>query len=195
MLRMLRIHGNSTLFGLSAVLALNVSVPPHAAAQRPTYPIVREIDINYDCRILLAPADPAAGKKKPQLERDSSICHFENVLHSEHMEEAIDGNELLRSRVEVEEHGYVLQNISDEPVIFVVEQPVPKGWQVDSDPQPVKLLAQHPGGPNARELQVAVFRVNAAPGEIVHLHVGERHTRPLKTKVLKPAAIASSGSR
>jgi hypothetical protein len=38
----------------------------------------------------------------------------------------------------------------------------------------------------------ALFRVNAAPGEIVHLHVGERHTTPLKAKAIRTTTPTGS---
>jgi hypothetical protein len=48
-------------------------------------------------------------------------------------------------------------------VAFVVNQPLPKGWRIDSDPQPIDLQGS-----------TATFRVIAEPGQIVRLHVGER---------------------
>ena len=80
-----------------------------------------------------------------------------------HMEESVQDKELYRSRVTINEQEYVLQNISDEPVVFVVEQNVPNGWQVDSDPQPGELI---PASVGDRKLdKVAVFRVHADPGQ------------------------------
>ncbi len=187
---MLRRPAISFLSGLAAV-AVFADGGFFLLAQRQSYPILQEILVKQNCAILLAPADAAPGKTKAKFERDSTICHLEAVNSSQHTEEAIDGNELHRSRVDVMEQEYVLQNIAGDPVIFVVEQNVPKGWQVDSDPQPGELIPAAAG--DSKLDKVAVFRVHAAPGEIVHLHVGERHTTPLKTKVLKSAALANSG--
>jgi hypothetical protein len=155
-----------------------------AAAQRPAYPIVQEIHVDQSCRLIVAPAQPVTqgqdsgsnSHKRTRLKKDPVICHLESVNSSEHREEAIVGNELRRNRVEIEELEFVLQNIASDPVIFVVEQPVAKGWEVDSDPQPTEMVGT-----------TALFRVHAAPGEIVHLHVGERHTTPLRTKVIRAA--------
>jgi hypothetical protein len=158
-----------------------------AAAQRPAYPIVQEIHVDQSCRLIVALAQPVTpdkpdkdsgsnSPKRTRLKKDPVICHLENVNSSEHREEAIVGNELRRNRVEIEEQEFVLQNIASDPVIFVVEQPVAKGWEVDSDPQPTEMVGT-----------TALFRVHAAPGEIVHLHVGERHTTPLRTKVIRAA--------
>jgi hypothetical protein len=56
-----------------------------------------------------------------------------------------------------------------------VERPVPKGWTVDSDPQP-----------NRYDGDNAVFPVHAAAGEIVRLHVGIRRTTALKPRTISP---------
>jgi len=182
---MIETRSSPVLIGLAAAISWGVAGQPQAAAQRPAYPIVQEIHVDQDCRILLAPVDQTAAKKKVRFEKDSVICHLESVLSSEHMEEAIVGDELRRSRVAVDEQEFVLQNIAANPVVFVVEQPVGKGWQVDSDPQPVQVVSAKLGA-------VALFRVNAEPGQIVRLHVGERHATPLRAKVLKTSALTNS---
>jgi hypothetical protein len=190
MLGMLRTPVNSIFLGLAAMAVVAVGSEPCAVAQRPAYPIVQEILVRQNCSILLAPAESNGGGKKAKFERDPAICHLETVLSSAHMEESIQDKELHRSRVTINEQEYVLQNISDVPVVFVVEQNVPNGWQVDSDPQPGEVIPASVG--DSKQDKVAVFRVNADPGQAVRLHVGERHVRPLKTKILKSAAIASS---
>ena len=166
---------------LSLAAAMTVSVALNGVAQRPDYPILQEIRVDQNCRLLLAPAEITAAAKKARNEKDPVICHLENVLHSQHVEEAIVGNELRRSRVAVDEQTFVMQNISAEPAVFVVEQPVGKGWVVDSDPPPAAMNGS-----------AAVFRAHAQPGEIVRLHVGERHTTPLRTKVIPASVTASS---
>jgi hypothetical protein len=99
------------------------------------------------------------------------------------MEEAIAGNAMQRNWVSITEQEYLLQNVTTAPVAFVVEQFVPQGWRVDSDPQPTQIV-----GPTA------LFRVYAQPGEIVRLHVGLRHTKPLRTKLIKASPLAPAGS-
>lgn len=126
--------------------------------------------IYVDQRCALLP-DPATDKNKPRW--DPAICHLETINHSSHREETAVGAEMLRSNVEVNEQEYVLQNVTMKPVAFVVKQPVPKGWRVDSDPQPTEM-----------EGATAVFRVHAEPGEIVRLHVGVRHTTELKPRTI-----------
>ena len=45
---------------------------------------------------------------------------------------------MLRNNVTVREQEYLLQNVTSEPVTFVVEHVLPDDWKVDSDPQPSK---------------------------------------------------------
>jgi hypothetical protein len=161
-------------FAVSAALAQQ----PRDAA-RPAYngsdspDAVRQIFIDQDCRILPG-GDMLLPGKKDKPFSDPVICHLESVNNSNHIEEKIVGNELYRSRVYVAEQEFVLQNISDGEAKFVVEVAVNSDWVIDSDPQPVST-----------EGDVAIFPVYAQPGEIVRLHVGMRHTQPLKTKTIQ----------
>jgi hypothetical protein len=148
--------------------------PATPAVHRAPYSPFKEIHVDESCRLLPRPAQPAYSKKKPRLRTDPVICHLEAIAKSQHMEERIVGNEMLRNNVSITEQTYVLQNITEETAIFAVEQPVPQGWVVDSDPQPTEM-----DGPTA------VFRVYAQPGEIVRLHVGMRRTKPLRSKPVK----------
>ncbi len=122
--------------------------------------------IYVDRRCALLPDPASTGKKKPRL--DPVICHLETINHSSHREETQVGNELERRNVDIEEQEYVLQNVTTKQIVFVVEQPVAKGWTVDSDPQPTEMQGT-----------TAIFRVYAQPGEIVRLHVGVRRTKTL----------------
>ena len=162
-----------------AVLALCVAAccpasaqqaPQAAPPQRRQYYSFNEIHIDQDCRILPDPAHAPPGKK-PKPYSDSAVCHLEHVFESEHVEERIQGDQLLRWRVEIHEHEFVLQDISDAPVTFVVEQVIPRNWTVDSDPQPKQMIGQ-----------TAFFPVIVQPGQIVRLHVGMRHETPLRGK-------------
>jgi hypothetical protein len=56
------------------------------------------------------------------------------------MEEHVEGNVLLRDWVTIPEHEFVVQNITGQQVVFMVQQAVPKGWSVDSDPQPTTVV-------------------------------------------------------
>ena len=160
----------------SALVSQQPSPPPSSAPlpARHAYSPFKEIHVDQSCRLLPDPLHPIIGKKKPHPLSDPVICHLETVLHSEHMEETIVGDELRRNLVKINEQEYVVQNITAEHVVFVVHQFVPQGWNVDSDPQPVEV-----------EGQTAIFRVHADAGQIVRLHVGLRHASPLRSKLIK----------
>jgi len=153
-------------------------VPAHAAARAPYSP-VKNIYVDDSCHLLPEPGRQITGKRKPRLHSDPVICHLESVANSEHMEETIVGNEVHRSLVSVSEQTYVLQNVTTDPAVFSVAHFVPLGWTVDSEPKP-KSMAD----------STAVFEAHAQPGEIVHLHVGLRHIKPLRTKIVKNPPLA-----
>ncbi len=143
---------------------------PQPPPQRQQYYSFNEIHVDQDCRILPDPAHALSGKRaKPYT--DSALCQLEGIFESQHVEESIQGDQLLRWHVEVHEHTFVLQDISDAPVTFVVEQIVPKNWTVDSDPQPKQMIGQ-----------TAFFPVIVQPGQVVHLHVGMRRASPVHAK-------------
>jgi hypothetical protein len=154
--------------------------PPYDGSDSPNAP--KRIYIDQDCRIEPDPAHPLPGKK-PRPFSDSTICHLETVSQSNHIEEKIVGDELYRSRVHIAEQEYVLQNITEGQVLFIVQHAVSADWTVDSDPQPVST-----------EGDIAVFPVYAEPGQIVRLHVGLRHTQPLKTKFIGAKSQAPRGT-
>jgi len=195
MLAMVTLKNLPVLFflGTAASLATMVSSAqssqqtPLQAASKPAsarvpYSAFSEIHVDQRCRLLPNPALLKAGEKKQRPHGDPVICHLETILSSSHMEETAVGNEVRRSQVSIREQEYVLQNITTEPRLFVVEQLVPAGWVVDSDPQPTEM-----------DKNTAVFRLHAKPGEIVRLHVGIRHAKPLHPELLKTGPPARSG--
>jgi len=131
------------------------------------------IYVNQNCEIFPGLVFPITSRKLAEARWNADVCHLESVLDSEHREEKPAGNELERSDVEVREQEYVLQNITMKPQVFAVLEQVPRGWKVDSDPQPTTMAGD-----------IAVFDVHLDPGETVRLHVGLRHTKELKTKAL-----------
>jgi hypothetical protein len=165
---------------LAAQAASQPSTAP--VAHRIPYSRLLEIHVDQECHIL-PPTSQPPGAKRPRLHKDPLICHLESVAESNHVEETIAGNQVRRSDVRIQEQTYVLQNVTTDPTTFVVEQFVPQGWMVDSDPQPTKM-----DGPTA------VFQVSADPGQTVQLHVGLRHTKPLRTKFIKVSVLTQSGS-
>jgi len=69
----------------------------------------------------------------------------------------------VRVRVHVHEHEFLLNNTTDQPVLFVVDETLRKGWHIDSDPKP-----------DAVNGQIATFRIRAEPKQVVRLHVGQK---------------------
>jgi hypothetical protein len=155
--------GIGIALGFGHPLAFPQSSPP-AQPQSP----LKEIHVDRKCKILLDESDALAGLTEADLRNDHAICHLESVLTSHHVEEALRDGAMLRNNVTVKEQEYLLQNITSEPVTFVVEHVLPDDWNVDSDPQPVKTVDNK-----------AFFRVNADPGQIVRMHVGEHHADPI----------------
>jgi len=71
---------------------------------------------------------------------------------------------LILHRAEVREVTYVIHNAAATTRTIVLEHPVQNGYTLDSDPKPEETTAT-----------VYRFRVAAAPGETVRLHVGVKH--------------------
>jgi hypothetical protein len=166
--------------GAVAQQASDTARPSYDGSDSPNAP--KRIYIDQDCRIEPDPAHPLPGKKLRPFS-DSNICHLESVAQSNHIEERIAGDELYRSRIYIAEQEYVLQNITDGQVMFIVQHAVSPDWTVDSDPLPLST-----------EGNIAVFPVYADPGQIVRLHVGLRHTQPLKTKFIGAKSSAPQGT-
>jgi len=128
------------------------------------------IYVDKDCRILPDPLHPTPGQKmKPY--RDDAICYVDGQHTSEHLEQQIVLQKLVRSDVSVIEQTFEVTNIADREALFVVSYPVQKPWFIDSDPQPVRYDDNN-----------AIFQVYVDPGQRVGLHVGRRVVRPLKSK-------------
>jgi hypothetical protein len=168
----LLISANVLLTGVIA--AQQASRPARPAYDPNTHSVTgvppRDIHIDQHCRILPDEEYAYAGKKKLRPVQDRTVCHLGSVLESSHQEKRVSGGQVESSTVRISEQEYVLQNVTPEPVVFVVEQVVPRDWQVDSDPRPEVM-----------EGSTAIFKVHAEPGQMVRLHVGIRHARNKKT--------------
>jgi hypothetical protein len=124
-----------------------------------------EIHVDHHCRIYARDrTSPTQPYGHPTLHRDTTVCRLESVFHTRHYDEVVDQGTVKRTRVEIREQMYVLHNITPTPAVFIVDHPLPRGWQIDSTPAPT-LVAD----------DLATFRVVAQPGETIRLHVGERH--------------------
>jgi hypothetical protein len=144
---------------------------PSAVSQTSAQPpaSLKEIHVDRSCKILLDKSDALSEYTDADLENDHVICHLESRFKSHHVEEALKDGARLRSKVTIEEQEYLLQNVTAASVAFVVEHKLNgDDWTIDSDPQPVKVVDG-----------TAFFRVYAEPGQIVRLHVGERHADPI----------------
>jgi hypothetical protein len=166
---MFKANISSRLFLVGSVMSLAVTGCHRSGLQQmaststaPAVPgaALKEIHVDQKCQILQGYGDGT-------LRTDSVICHLEYVHTSKHLEETVKDGVTRSNVVTVAEQEYLLQNVTTEPVIFVVEHAVPKEWQIDSDPKPTEMIGS-----------TAVFRVNAQPGQIVRLHVGERRAYP-----------------
>ena len=162
---------------LSAVALLGIGITfsfayPSALSQssapvQPPAPL-KEIHVDRSCKILQDKSDALSDYTEADLRDDDTICHLESGHTSHHVEEALRDGVRLRNKVTVVEQEYLLQNVTSTPVTFVVEHVLPDDWKVDSDPQPGNVVDN-----------TAFFRVNAEPGQVVRLHVGERHADPI----------------
>jgi hypothetical protein len=148
--------GISTAVGFGSLAFSQSAAPP------------KEIHVDRSCKILQEESTALSELTETEFNNDHAICHLESVLTSHHVEEALRDGVMEKNKVTVAEQEYLLQNVTPEPVTFVVEHAFPDDWKVDSDPQPVKVVDNK-----------AFFRVNAEPGQIVRLHVGEHRTDPI----------------
>ena len=162
---------------LSAVALLGIGIAlgfahPSALSQSsaPVQPpaSLKEIHVDRSCQILQDESDALSDYTEADLRDDHAICHLESGHTSHHVEEALRDGMRLRNKVTVVEQEYLLQNVTSAPVTFVVEHVLPDDWRLDSDPQPGNVVDN-----------TAFFRVNAEPGQVVRLHVGERHADPI----------------
>jgi hypothetical protein len=146
------------LLALPLALAVMLLAAPAGQAQDQEF----RLSIVVDKSCLIQPeSDPLVLGGHIDPFHDDAICHRESVLSSHHIEEKITDGEHSHFFVRVAEQEYVVQNPTDTSVVFIVRHDVPKNWTVDSDPQPSSM-----------DGSVAVFRVNAEPGQRVRLHVG-----------------------
>ncbi|MBB6143633.1 hypothetical protein HNQ77_001582 [Silvibacterium bohemicum] len=159
----------AALLGMGMTLGLGYpsAFSQSSAPAQPSAPL-KEIHVDRSCKILQEESNALSEIRPADLENDHVICHLESVHTSHHVEASLDDGVMQKSKVTVAEREYLLQNVTSTPVTFVVEHSVPEDWKVDSDPQPVKVVDN-----------TAFFRVNAEPGQIVRLHVGEHHAEPM----------------
>jgi hypothetical protein len=160
------------LFGAGA-LSLGLAFGHPTVLSQSTTPAqppvsIREIHVGQDCALWLDESDALSGAIDMNHLDKFATCRLEGIHTSHHTVGASIAGVTQHSDVTIAEQEYLLQNLSSAAVRFVIEHPLPEDWTIDSDPQPVKIADNK-----------AYFLVQAEPGQIVRLHVGERHVEPI----------------
>lgn len=155
-----------TFSALSIALSLALS-PLAAVAQADATSALPEIHMDQRCHALSANGLAVTGT--PAMLSAKSFCRLESVKTTQHPETEIIDSSPHHVLATVKEQDYLLQNITNETIAFVIEHKVPRGWKVDSEPQPLSVTNS-----------TAMFRAIVQPGQTVRLHVG------MKTTLLGP---------
>ncbi len=121
--------------------------------------VLEEVHVTGDCRIY----QKNTNDKKPRYFRDTAICHQESKNRVKEAEDNLKEGVLVRTVYEINESDYLLHNFTSHPVAFVLDQRLPDGWHVITDPQPIST-SDH----------LAIYRVLAQPCQTVRLHTGQR---------------------
>jgi hypothetical protein len=121
-----------------------------------------EFHVDGSCRVHETVTGPKGSKDHTY--RDRGICAVDPVHVSYRTETDIASSPRKRTHVTIREHTFTFHNPTTQPAVFVLEQVVPKGWEIDSDPQPDKV-----------EGTVARFLIHAEPRQTVSVHVGMRN--------------------
>jgi len=147
-----------------------------------TAPDFQEIHVNQDCLILQDQVDGVtgvsvpgakpvgggangAGGERSVAQLDLGVCHLDSQVTANRVKGELVNGAVQRSVVVLKEKDYLMKNQFDRAVVFVVEQPVPAGWQISTEPGPDKMVGN-----------VALYKAVALPGQMVRLHAGEQHT-------------------
>jgi hypothetical protein len=121
--------------------------------------VLEEVHVTGDCRIY----NKNTADKKPRYFRNAGICHQESKNQVKEAEDTLKDGVMVRVTYEIKESEYLLHNFTDHPVAFVLDQRLPDGWHVITDPQPISV-----------DDHLAIYRVLAQPGQTVRLHTGQR---------------------
>lgn len=147
-----------------------------------TAPDFQEIHVNQDCLILQDQVDGVvgvsvpgalpvgggangAGGQRSVAQLDLGVCHLDSQVTANRVKGELVNGAVQRSVVVMKEKDYLMKNQFERPVVFVVEQPVPAGWEIATEPGPDKMVGN-----------VALYKAVALPGQMVRLHAGEQHT-------------------
>lgn len=162
---------------LAALLLISAAVPQQpSTSPRPEYhksdPVTshldpKEVHVDKDCRILPNPSENHTNEKATPFV-DAAICHIENPRTSTHEDQKTENGMLQRSTVTVNEQDFLFHNGSTEIQSFILEDQIPREWQVDPDHPATQIVASKAG-------PIALYRVHANPGQTLRLHVALRH--------------------
>lgn len=130
-----------------------------------------EFHVDEQCHIYETVSGPKGLEE--HIYRDRGICAVESPQTSFRTETEIVGDQRVRTHVTIRERSFTLHNPTSQSVTFVLNQTVPKGWQVDSDPQPNQFAPLTSKNKKATGT-MATFLISAEPKQTVNLHVGER---------------------
>ena len=129
-------------------------------------------DGNFGGEGLLDPIHPAE-RRLLSYAADQAVRVSESGRnYSSHVQHLVIAKGVLtETSLEIRELTYDIRNAAADPRSVVIEHPIRPGFTIDSaggkstDPKPTETTPT-----------IARFKLSAAPGETVHLHVGERRT-------------------
>jgi hypothetical protein len=159
-----RMHGSCAIMLLFACLAGLLDAQDTNTQGRRVLGSDRSSEIHVDEKCHISEVAPHSDGLKQHVYTDRGICSVSGDAVTTRQETDIDDDKRIHRNVTIREHTFALHNPKDDPVTFIVDQKVPEGWQIDSDPLPNSI--------NGAD---ATFLVVVAPGETANLHVGERN--------------------
>ncbi len=128
---------------------------------------------NFSGQGLLDPIHPGERRLLSYAADEAVRVSTDNPHNTQTLQKVTISKGILKEEVaEVAEEQYLVHNAAPDSRTVIVEQPRRPGWTLDSDPKPEETTAT-----------LYRFRVAAAPGQTVRLHIGERHTRSTRYAV------------
>ena len=153
-------NGNNTSQPLRALWITNTT---NLTLDRGSFSLVE--DGAFGGEGLLDPIHPAEKRLLSYAADQAVHVTTESNKNSSHVDEVTAAKGVLvLHRADVSEITYVIHNAAPVSRAIVLEHPVRFGYTLDSDPKPEETTPT-----------VYRFRVHAAPGETVRLHVGAKH--------------------
>jgi hypothetical protein len=156
-----------------ALRALWITNTSDLTLDRGSFSIVE--DGNFGGEGLLDPIHPKERRLLSYAADTAVRVTTESNLNSSHTTSISAAKGVLTMhRSEVSEITYLVHNSAAQPRTIILEHPVRRGFELDSDPKPEETTSS-----------VYRFRVLAAPGETVRLHVGEKRKSSSRYELLR----------